>query len=630
MRYLFKGNLRGYLCSDCWEYLAGIEIRLHRTAINADTIARAAAPEKDTFTRLDEAAIRARESSLIAAATVDEKGNFSFSLDENSQYNGEAFDIDFVCGNVPRPKLPRKKFEPLHFHVTTLQPQWRNSQDGIAVAAWDYSIAKKWWCFIRGLFGAYVICGRIIDCETKQPLAHIKVSAFDVDWLQDDPLGSAITNSNGEFRIDYNQEDFEKTLIPWLNIEWPAGPDLYFHFDTPDGAEIYWENRAVGHHPGRANQGPCFCLGDYCLKIHPETPPGQNPAWTKIGNSIYLPGVTFMNSFDADGYASPYNSGTLSYDTQQYALFGQLQMRGSIPNKTAAGRDVEYRFKVSNTTAPNGTAPLAESHFTRIVGIGVESGLFSNTTLGTMVKLSDPTTIIPITATIADLDAEGWLNVNKVIANTFTAHPTEHIADYYWSGDGSLMTINSTKLTTTPDIPVMAAVAGQPVPVADLFPLEKFAFRFEVREVVDPVAHIYNPLVANGTTLNCAIINNNAPFGKVNMKEHLDHSNFCDILTGDVHVAYTAYHLHLQALNIHVQSNSGGYNVDLAGSLASEHLPLSGNNNPAITMSNNPGGIVLSGLSRCTYTVTMLVTPRLHNGTTTAGTFTYQTTFFHD
>jgi hypothetical protein len=41
------------------------------------------------------------------------------------------------------------------------------------------------------------------DCDAPQPtsIAGVKVSAFDVDWTQDDPLGSGITDATGYFHI---------------------------------------------------------------------------------------------------------------------------------------------------------------------------------------------------------------------------------------------------------------------------------------------------------------------------------------------------------------------------------------------------------------------------------------------
>ena len=41
----------------------------------------------------------------------------------------------------------------------------------------------------------------------------MRVRAFDADWLQDDDLGSAVTDGAGHFRIDYSRADFEKTIF---------------------------------------------------------------------------------------------------------------------------------------------------------------------------------------------------------------------------------------------------------------------------------------------------------------------------------------------------------------------------------------------------------------------------------
>src|SRR5947208_1333232 len=78
-------------------------------------------------------------------------------------------------------------------------------------------------------FGVWSICGHLRTCKEGQPIPGALVTAFDADWLQDDPLGSATTDFGGKFLISYLRDDFEKTpLSPWgINFELIGGPDLY-------------------------------------------------------------------------------------------------------------------------------------------------------------------------------------------------------------------------------------------------------------------------------------------------------------------------------------------------------------------------------------------------------------------
>ncbi len=171
-------------------------------------------------------------------------------------YGGEAFEIDVYCGTVPHRKPGRKQVQARQFSVTTLQPLWKQTAEGEFTAAWEYCIPWRFWCYIRGLFDAWVICGRLTTCDVGRPIPGAVVNAFDVDWLQDDPLGSGTTDSSGYFRIDYNSADFELTpFSPLINIEWVGGPDVYFNVKL-GSTTILQEDRSLGRAPGRQNVGP--------------------------------------------------------------------------------------------------------------------------------------------------------------------------------------------------------------------------------------------------------------------------------------------------------------------------------------------------------------------------------------
>ena len=176
------------------------------------------------------------------------------------------------------------------------------------------------------------------------------------------------------------------------------------------------------------------------------------------------------------------------------------------------------------------------------------------------------------------------------------------------------MAINTVPLTSAPNVPPGAAIAGAAVPAVNHIPIEKKAFRFEVREVVDKANGVFNTLPGSGQTLNAMAINNNIPFQRLAMTEH-QQTTLCSPLTDDIHVAYTVYHPHLAASSISIVSNNNGaYSV----SLVDAPIPFAGNTNPALTSINDPAVPVPNSgantLHRCTYIVTLSVTPRLHNG----------------
>lgn len=271
MKYQFKGNLRGFYCGDCFDFMYNANVKIYALDRDANTTAMAVANEKETFHQRSDEELKLISKKLIGEGVTDEAGNFSIEI-TGKKYDGAAFDIDFECGTVPLKIPPRKKEpprppRPLQFHITTLQPMWIDAaeQRELAIASWEYAIPYKFWCWILRLFKIYVICGQVNDCKHQHPVAGVKVLAFDVDLLQDDALGFGITNSSGNFRIYYSEADFSKTIFSWLNVEWPAGPDLYFKIEAADGTVLLAENRQRGHDRDRTNASNCFCV-KFCVE----------------------------------------------------------------------------------------------------------------------------------------------------------------------------------------------------------------------------------------------------------------------------------------------------------------------------------------------------------------------------
>ncbi len=464
MSYQFKGNLKGLLCDKyCIEAIANVKIRLYRAAVSREVVLQATAAEKETFHEVSAEEAKKKAGNLLAEALTDAEGNFAFSLGKESKYEGEAFEIDFECGNVPRPKPYPGKLPTLQFHITTLQPRWRGQENDF-FAAWEYVIPNRWWCLIRAKYDAWVICGRVINCKTQKPLEGLRVAAFDVDWLQDDPLGSQLTDATGHFRIDYTMVDFSQTLLsPWLNVEWPAGPDLYFSITEPvSGAVLLKEDRSVGHRADRTNRGPCFCI-ELCV---PDdiTPNNEVPAlFERVG--AYDIGPTGAQ-FDAQGYTT---------DVPRLSFYGALDLNGTLPSGTNSN-EMEYRFRIIN----------ADTSY-ELSATQVLSALLPFK-IGELLKQTGPTTwthdAVIVTPAINGA-GEVWIPVprgNNLTTGIFT--PTNGVLAILNTSQLALNAAGTTFARDNFDLTAPAVlVAGNAVPPAQRAGIHTFKIIFEARKV---------------------------------------------------------------------------------------------------------------------------------------------------
>jgi hypothetical protein len=607
MKYLFKGSLCGYLCEDCSEPLDNMDVLLYLPWQTERIVETVVADTKETFHVVTNEEAAARKGLLIATAKTDTNGNFEFSLDE--KYANTAFDIDFTCGTVPRtpPKPPRRV--PIQIHLTTVYPQWRvNREQENYFFRWDYCIVAKWWCFIRGYyFDAWVICGYLRNCETRKPIVNASVTAWDADFLTDDNLGTVLTDSNGHFRIDYTSIQFKQTFLsPWINVEtdpglpltFQSGPDVYFKAEI-GGVNLLDETAA----DNRKNVGYCLCV-NLCSKINVVNPDEPFPsAWTGIGLAFNISSGGAADDFDVDGYAG----------IDKYALSGAIRLTGQAAPKAASGNPIEYRFLVSHVTTPNGGAAPALANFTKTVG--VTPGLFVASKVAKLMEKVFPFTVYNVISNQADFDADGWFDVNNAVNRTLTNHgiPLSDLNNYFFIDEDTLISLNTGALTVAPSVPANAANAGTAVPAANKIPIEKVAIRFEIREVVNKAASIFNVIPGSGKTLNSAIINNNPVFMKLTISE-LEATGLCTPIGGTVHANYTIYHPHLRAAFLHLNNNSSSVNRDITDA---PFLTLTGNTNPLVDghatsnlQLNNPP----NDMTQCTYSLKLYAQARLHNG----------------
>jgi len=299
-RYHFKGRLCGYICAECSEPFANLQVRLYRVDQQRNVAALAVANPKETFAILDDDQVQARKSRLLSKVETDAKGNFAFELGKS--YAGEAFEVDIYCRSAPRRKVEKEPPKPRQFTITTLQPRYRKTEEGF-VAVWDYCLPYRFWCAVLALFDVWTICGRVTDCKTKQPVAAVKVRAFDADWLQDDDLGFAFTDTAGKFIITYSGVDFRQGT--WVDVELIGGPDLYFQIEDSAGNPLLAETQIDGRAPARENANNCFCVElciDEPLKCELTAPTGctaEEPDWAAGINFVRVTGTASGGGFGA-------------------------------------------------------------------------------------------------------------------------------------------------------------------------------------------------------------------------------------------------------------------------------------------------------------------------------------------
>ncbi|HEY0173710.1 MAG TPA: hypothetical protein VGB98_22040 [Pyrinomonadaceae bacterium] len=560
MPYIFKGRLCGYICDECPDPLSRVTVKLYRVRDGRNVTALAVASPKETFAILGDDEVSEKESLLIAEAETDEQGNFSFELGDRERYNGEAFEIDVYCGNVPRGLKPRDEPPPpVQFSITTLQPMWRRTREG-AVAFFEYCVPARYWCAVLRRRRLWVICGRLTTCERpRQPIAGAEVEAFDADWLQDDSLGTATTHADGRFIIYYTRPDFEETLFSWVNFELVGGPDVYFVVKFA-GTPILTEGQAEGRAPGRSNAGTCLCV-ELCTDELPHTPPEKTPHWTKVAGRFNVKDVPSQpaDNFLPEGYAG--------LPTEAYVFGGGIMLNGNCPIRNAAAptHSLKYRFLAAEWGYSAGPAPgvlpdvapppaPAEPDATwRVVTAA------GATWLGDVYYNdgADPFAKIPVSASP---DPDGWihlqgLSVTAPLAGggTTTLVLSDDPMTGNWVRSGNLLVMNTGPLTGAHAPPAWASdrkEAGRSLTDGEKARIRRFRMVFQVRDF-DTNTDVFTE------TRDSIIFDNTSPVGLVNVEELM--SNACSpIMSGpdaSINIRYTVDHPHLRYFHLRIKNN---------------------------------------------------------------------------
>ena len=504
-------------------------MRLYRS-VGKDVVLLAAANARETFHQVTASELDAKSDLLLAETVTDAEGNFSFDLGEKQDYNGEAFDVDFVCGTGYGKPKPPKKVEDFQFHITTLQPEWRekqldDNQNVVYFYGWAYCLSAKYWCQILCLLDRWVICGIIRDCATQKPLSGVQVFAFDVDLIEDDPLGSAYTDSTGHFKIVYSKADFSKTIFSWLNIEWPAGPDVYFRVESSSGQVLLAEDRSIGHQSDRENLPNCFCV-----KLCAKTEFGETPLFTRIGKYNIVSDIDATTGKTTQDRTSAAGIG--------FGFYHNIQLGGYATKKvpTDLTKPLWYRFQFSKD---NGLTwqPITNAHIeqgelqvgSRNITWGGVSGLtqpvFINPT-----KPASPDDFVPLDAApaimpdhILHLDANGWVRVDQVgLDNGFY---------------GPLMSVDTNTIVSGGD----ATNAGDSAGAAPLVPKNGKLIQFQFQTTDNPLNPASPNLHTQALTAHI-FINNWKEVRLLTLTELTAAGTACTPITTNANVHYTADH----------------------------------------------------------------------------------------
>ena len=548
MAYILRGKLCGLICAECPEPLSDVVVRLYRARDTQNVTALAVASAKETFAILTDEDIEAKAPFLLAETRADADGVYCFVIDD-TQYRGEAVEVDILCQTVPHLKPGPKDPPALQFSITVIQPRWRQSNNDF-LAIWDYCVPHRFWCLVRARFGAWTICGRLRTCAAPYaPIAGATVRAFDADWLQDDALGDAVTDASGRFRIDYLASDFTLTpFSPWLNVELAGGPDVYFTAEL-GGVSILSEPQSAGRQPGRENVGHCFCV-ELCSRevLPPEVE--AVPHWQQVE-------VFDIHPFPSAGGFSP--QGYAGGPTQSYVFAGGVTLKGNCPlrNNAIPANALEYRFLVGEWSWPGGAddpaalppvAPASLAPLTQILGTHVGYVFYTNG-----LGLGDSAQVI---VDASDLQPGGWIRVdNKAVTVDMRDGSTSvvNVGTGNFLRTFDLLVVNTNALTSLhpPKLPGGLPIldAGRSLLPAESEPVRRYRLGFEVRDAVTlaPVA---------GDGLDSIVFDNSPVIVALDLEEL--RSNACNPIAGGVvHILYTIDHPHLRFFNLTISNNNG-------------------------------------------------------------------------
>lgn len=393
MKYIFKGNLSAALCAERVTEVQNTLIRLYRFEDQSAFASFVAAQPKETYQIVEGNNLQKNNKLLLAETQTDESGNYVFEIDgDKTNYEGGPVVFMLYFPEVPDygqgTENNKKKFKAFAYVLNIMQPKWRETNEGL-MASWNYRIPTRVWCYILSRLDIWFIYGKLTVCQSQVPIPGIEIIAMDDDVISDDKLGSAITDSNGNFLIVYTSKMFKKTFLsPWINIETPVfplnnGPDIYFKYAI-GGSVFEKESPSRARQPDRENVGNCFCV-NLCLKegtinIDPDDPIASFFSIGNIRRYHILNNIDSLSGKTKDKSISHWN---------ECAFFSSLTLIGSLSKKLNS-KPLEYLFEIREYDQPGG---LALGGWTE-----VDKTMMGNCVIGYKQEItSDPANPVKIT-----------------------------------------------------------------------------------------------------------------------------------------------------------------------------------------------------------------------------------------
>jgi hypothetical protein len=599
----FTGKIVGSLENDVAEPLDGAQVRVYR--IQGD------APAATTSQPLAAETVQDKAHRLVAEAATDAQGGFALDVAP-----GEGLEVDVaLAGDGDR--------EARQFTVARVDPA------AVAKGGWEHRIATPEWIDIRRVGRRRrVIYGQITVCGTRQGVEGLKVSAFDSDCIQDDALGSDVTDGSGNYAIYYTEAQYKRTpLSPLINIDTPLsgndGPDVYMRVQTSGGDVLLDEASSVGRGTARSDVPYSFRL-DLCVKGEVHKPPtvATLPMFERVGVYSVLP---------ADGHFTAAGLTTVG----QFAFTEAVPLVGVLPDG-GEGDALEYRFTAREYANADGTGALGAS-------IALDGGFVGATEIGTLVYLDfDHATsswlpqkstpfyaghpgnpqvtvhrplgmggdvAVPVNTPVK---AGGWIEVPRLDELSFGGRGK-------FKGGTLLAELNTAALSHL-EVNLGALAAGQPVPVGQRARPHVFELSFEARKTAAP-----HPTVSSSALQRISVINTTYTYvrhpnwagGPVSSRGVVS-MNVAEVLLGmgtacgkvdtEVHVTYTVYHPFIRSASVSFEGPVpvAGATVPVAGGLlTSPDVPAPGIDGQSFDLSAAPS---------CAYTAWLGATVELTRG----------------